>query len=77
MEMSSSSASQWSPRLLMRSCSRCSGVARRRRGNHASVMPRVRPSVRSTHVLLASKRTWVGLAEDSPAQTSNSQLRGC
>ena len=35
MEMSSSRASQWSPRLLMRSCSRCSGVVRRRRENQA------------------------------------------
>jgi hypothetical protein len=62
MEMSSSRASQWSPRLLMRSWSRCSGVARRRRGNQARGTPRVRPSLRSTHMLSASKRTLIGAA---------------
>src|SRR5471032_1260125 len=36
---------------------RCSGVACSRRGNHASGMPSVRPSVRSIHILSSSNRT--------------------
>jgi hypothetical protein len=52
------------PRLLMRSWSRCSGVARRRRGNHARGTPRVRPSLGSTYMLSVLKRTWVGLTEE-------------
>ena len=63
MEMSSSSASQWRPRVLMRTCSRCSGDAFRRRGNHASGTPRTRPSLRSTQKLSSSKRIRSGLTK--------------
>jgi hypothetical protein len=64
MEMSSSSDSQWRPRLLMRSCSRCSAVAWSKRGNQASGTPITRPSLRSTHMLSASKCTRVALTEE-------------
>ena len=60
MEMSSSRASQCRPRLLMRTWSRCSGVLCRSRGNHARGTPMMRPSLRSTHMLSASKWTRVG-----------------
>ena len=64
MEMSSSSDSQWSPRVVRRTCARCSGVACNKRGNHASGTPTTRPSLRSTHMLSESKRTPVGLATE-------------
>src|SRR6185312_10566448 len=63
-EMSSSSASQCRPRLLIRTCSRCSGVLCRSRGNHASGTPITLPSLRSTHMLSASKCTRVALTEE-------------
>src|SRR6187402_3221774 len=49
--------SQCRPRLLMRTSSRCSGVACNRQGNHASGTPRTRPSLSETHMLSLSKRT--------------------
>src|SRR5260370_31444862 len=64
MEMSSSSASQCRPRLLILTCSRCSVVACRSRGNQASGTPIIRPSLRSTHMLSGSKCTRVALTEE-------------
>ena len=63
-ETSSSSASQCRPRLLKRTCCRSSGVARSRRGNHASGTPIVRPSLNSTHIQSASNRTCFALTEE-------------
>src|SRR6185437_3894661 len=54
-EMSSSSASQCRPRLLIRTCAHCSAVPCSKRGNHASGTPMIRPSLRSTHMLASSK----------------------
>src|ERR1035438_5976600 len=48
----------------MRSCSRCSAVAWRSRGNQASGTARILPSLRSTHMLSGSKCTRVALTEE-------------
>lgn len=72
MEMSSSSSSQWRPRLLIVTCSRYAGVPCSRRGNHASGTPRVRPSDNSTHMLSWSKRTLLAFAEELIPHPRNS-----
>src|SRR6185437_13251700 len=64
MEMSSSNASQCKPRLLIRTCSRCSALLCSSRGNHASGTLMVLPSLRSTHILSGSKCTRVALTEE-------------
>lgn len=61
--MSSSSASQCSPRLLILTCVRSSALLPSSLGNHASGTPSVRPSLNSTHILSSSKRTRVALTE--------------
>src|SRR5262249_37056632 len=48
----------------MRHACRCSRVARKRRGNHASGTPKVRPSERSTHMLSSSNRTLTALTKE-------------
>src|SRR6266568_9270487 len=64
METSSSTASQCRPRLPILTCSSSSVVHRSSLGNHANGTPIVRPSLRSTHMLSASKRTRVALTEE-------------
>ena len=64
IEMSSSIASQCRPRLLILTRSSSSEVQRNSLGNQASGTPIVRPSLSSTHMLSASKRTRVALTEE-------------
>src|SRR5579863_110707 len=48
----------------MRTCSSSSGEHRSSLGNHAKGTPIVRPSLSSTHILSASKRTRVALTKE-------------
>lgn len=59
-EISSSSASQCRPIGLRVTAARWVGVACKRRGNHASGTPRVRPSDKTTHMLSSLKLTCWG-----------------
>src|SRR4029077_10457251 len=59
IEISSSRSSQCRPTRLISTRVRASGLACKRRGNHASGTPKVRPSVKSTHIVCSSKRTAV------------------
>src|SRR5580698_10644572 len=59
IEISSSRSSQCKPTRLISTRARASGLACKRRGNHASGTPKVRPSVKSTHIVCSSKRTVV------------------
>src|SRR5580704_1638996 len=59
IEISSSRSSQCSPTRLISTRARASELACKRRGNHASGTPKVRPSVKSTHIVCSSKRTAV------------------
>src|ERR1700730_6923457 len=56
-EISSSISSQCRPTRVSSTRARCAGLASRRRGNHASGTPSVRPSLSSTHIVCASKCT--------------------
>jgi len=57
IEMSSSRSGQCSPKGVVSTASRCSGVAFNRRGNQTSGTPRVRPSDRASHMVASSKLT--------------------
>src|SRR5580692_7760538 len=59
IEISSSRSSQCRPTRLISTRARASVLACKSRGNHANGTPKVRPSVKSTHIVCSSKRTAV------------------